>query len=264
MRTRPIIIAGFIFALILCLYLLSPWFVPVPPPGDVLLERARQENVKADREAKERKEAHARDQTKLKEFFENRRDSTKFCWVHNKSLKVDYVRIAYSLIIPRWEYREAQEKRFPNSNRFALGGCVIKEDSPECTYVLFCPQCREEETQWETDHHIGPAIKVPDKDEFVSIGADEASGHLLKKIEVVYREFNIAGMVRVNVFISKRGEVIHAEPIKGHQLLLSAASDAAKRLKYKPFVRDGKRVQAITELEIPFALARPTASGAKH
>ena len=155
MRTRVIVIAGVTFALILCLYPLSPWFVPVPPPGDVLLERARHEKVIADREAKERKEAHARDQTKLKELFENRRESTKFCWAHNKILKADYVRIAYGLIIPPREYREAQEKRFPNSNRFTLGGCVIKGDSPECAYVLFCPQCREEETRWEADHHIG-------------------------------------------------------------------------------------------------------------
>ena len=79
MRMRPMLIAGATFALILCLYPLSPLFVPVPPPGDILLERARHEKVIADRDAKMRKDAHEREQSKLKELFENRRDSTKFC-----------------------------------------------------------------------------------------------------------------------------------------------------------------------------------------
>ena len=215
----PVVVAGTIVALYICLYLVSPWLVSLPAPDEALLERAKREKVKAEREHREANEKYAREQSSLKELFENQRDSKNFSWTHNKILKADYVPIVYGLIIPPWEYRQAEEKKFPNSNRIVHGGCVYKKDSPEFAYVLFCTLCREEQTRWEVLHHIGSAAEVTNKDRFVSISADEATHHLLRKTEAAYpplaRQAQITGVVRMNQFISKRGRVVFVELISG-------------------------------------------------
>ena len=266
MRVRSVIIVGISVAIvatmILCFYLILPLFLPIPVPAEVLRDKAKEEKAKAEREDKERQAAYRKHQDRLKMLFEQKRDGTEICQVHKDNLEADRVRIAYGLIILPQEYLEAEERQFPNSNKVAYGGCVWREDSPEFAYVFFCTQCRDEETRWEAQHHIGPVTQVPNKEKFVSIGEDEASGHLLSKIDVIYPQLaeqaRITGVVRVNLFISPTGRVIYVELVKGHPLLSQAAIDVARTLVYRPFVRGGKRVQAITELAIPFAL--PNAS----
>ena len=135
-----------ILSAILGLYLISPLFVTVPMPPAILLEKANQETEKN----KERHAAYGRDQERIRMLFEEKLEGSEICQVHKENLKPDRVRIAYGLILPRHEYEEAQKRQFPNSNKFAHGGCVVRK--PEVAYVLFCTRCREQETRWKAQH----------------------------------------------------------------------------------------------------------------
>jgi len=132
-----------ILSAILCLYMISPLFVTVPMPADILREKANEEKKKD----KERHEAYRRVQERIRILFEEKLEGSEICQVHKDNLKPDRVAIAYGLILHSQEYLEAQKRQFPNSNRFAYGGCVVRK--PEVAYVLFCTRCREEETRWK-------------------------------------------------------------------------------------------------------------------
>lgn len=209
MRARSVIIVAILVGttttMILCLYLILPLFVPILAPAEVLRDKANQEKEKAGRQEQERREAYAKQQERLRKLFENKRDSIEICQIHNDNLKADRVRIAYGLIIPPQEYREAQEGQFPNSNNLAYGGCIVQE--PEFACVLFCTRCREQESRWEAQHHKGPKTEKPNKENFTPIGSDEAAAHLVKKVEATYpglaEQARIAGVVKLNLYINQ-------------------------------------------------------------
>lgn len=103
-----------------------------------------------------------------------------------------------------------------------------------------------------------PPIEKPNKDNFIFIEADEAAAHLVKKVEPTYppvaRQARVTGVVKLSLFINKSGRVEHVELVNGHPLLSQAAIDAARKLEYRPFVRKTLPVEALTEIEIRFAL----------
>lgn len=87
----------------------------------------------------------------------------------------------------------------------------------------------------------------------VSISAEEASAHLLERVEPVYpalaKAAKIQGVVRLELTIDEGGAV-SPRILSSHPLLAQAALDAVKRWKYKPFEQGGKQVVARTEIEI--------------
>jgi TonB family protein len=62
------------------------------------------------------------------------------------------------------------------------------------------------------------------------------------------------GVVKVEVTISETGEVAAVDKTTGPGLLQSAAKDAIKKWKFKPFLRDGQPVKAIGFVSFNFAL----------
>jgi len=132
-------------------------------PADILREKANEEKEKD----KERHAAYGREQERIRILFAEKLEGSEICQVHKDNLKPDRVRIAYGLILPCQEYLEAQERQFPNSNKFAHGGCIVRK--PEVAYVLFCTRCREQETRWEAQHQRAPRTL------FQSISPDKPS-----------------------------------------------------------------------------------------
>lgn len=62
------------------------------------------------------------------------------------------------------------------------------------------------------------------------------------------------GVVRVDVTISETGDVTEVQKASGPPMLQSAAKDAIKKWKFKPFVRDGQPVKAIGYVSFNFNL----------
>ena len=83
-------------------------------------------------------------------------------------------------------------------------------------------------------------------------------GYATKQPSPVYpssaRSIRAAGIVKVEVTINETGDVSEVQKTSGHQLLQSAARDAIRKWKFKPFVRDGQPVKATGFVNFNFAL----------
>jgi protein TonB len=62
------------------------------------------------------------------------------------------------------------------------------------------------------------------------------------------------GVVRVEVVVDEEGKVAKVQNLSGPSLLQSAAKDAVKKWKFKPFTRDGQPVKASGFLSFNFNL----------
>jgi protein TonB len=68
------------------------------------------------------------------------------------------------------------------------------------------------------------------------------------------RNMRTTGMVRVEVTVDENGEVAEVQKLSGPSLLQSAAKDAIRRWKFKPFTRDGQPVRATGFVNFNFSL----------
>jgi TonB family protein len=62
------------------------------------------------------------------------------------------------------------------------------------------------------------------------------------------REQNIRGQVAIQILVSEAGDVEGSQVISGDPLLRDAALEAAKRWRFKPFLKGGQPVAAIAKL----------------
>jgi hypothetical protein len=69
------------------------------------------------------------------------------CSVHKVRLLEAEVPVRYGRVVFSRAYVRA-ERRFPNSQSFALGGCYILPDNPKTRAVRYCPRCRKAEADW--------------------------------------------------------------------------------------------------------------------
>jgi TonB family protein len=65
----------------------------------------------------------------------------------------------------------------------------------------------------------------------------------------------LQGQVLVRVFISETGDVEDVEVLRGDPILAEAAVNAAKKWKYKPFIRGGKRIKVNTKISFDFTFS---------
>lgn len=63
----------------------------------------------------------------------------------------------------------------------------------------------------------------------------------------------LQGEVIIKVNVSETGDVERAEVVSGNAILGHAAMDAAKKWKFKPFIRNGKPVKVSTNIPFDFA-----------
>ncbi len=68
------------------------------------------------------------------------------------------------------------------------------------------------------------------------------------------RSMRATGIVKVEVTISETGDVSDVQKTSGPSLLQTAAKDAIRKWKFKPFVRDGQPVKATGFVNFNFAL----------
>ena len=68
------------------------------------------------------------------------------------------------------------------------------------------------------------------------------------------KQARIAGAVRFTAVIGRDGTVQKLTLVSGNPLLVAAAQEAAQKWRYKPALRNGEPVEAVTQIEISFTL----------
>jgi TonB family protein len=92
----------------------------------------------------------------------------------------------------------------------------------------------------------------------IRVSEGVSKGLLEKRVEPAYpqeaRRKQVEGLVILKVIISTTGDVSEASLLKGDPLLASAAIDAVKQWKYKPFLLNGQAVEVEAQVTVPFTL----------
>jgi TonB family protein len=97
----------------------------------------------------------------------------------------------------------------------------------------------------------------------VRVSSGVASGLVETKVAPVYpplaRQARIQGVVILQVLISTTGDVEKADLISGHPMLATAAIEAVKQWKYKPYLLNGEPIEVETQVQVNFSLSdKPT------
>lgn len=96
------------------------------------------------------------------------------------------------------------------------------------------------------------------------IQSNVMEGNLLSAPRPIYPNFarisHIEGKVSMRATISKAGSVKTLHVIKGPQALRSAAIDAVRNWRYKPYLVDGRPVEVATTVYVDFSLKSPPAT----
>jgi TonB family protein len=100
---------------------------------------------------------------------------------------------------------------------------------------------------------VGPA--TPSR---IRVGGNVQRCNLLMKVDPVYpalaQQARIQGTVRFQVIISADGHVHNTQLVSGHPLLVQAATEAVQQWVYRPTILNGKAVEVVTTVDVPFVL----------
>jgi TonB family protein len=97
--------------------------------------------------------------------------------------------------------------------------------------------------------HAGP---LPDSTHLIAIKTEKA------KYPFEARKEKLQGQVLVQIHVSETGDVDQTEVVSGDATLAKAAVEAARKWKFKPYIKDGKPVQVSTKLPFNFAFSETT------
>lgn len=105
----------------------------------------------------------------------------------------------------------------------------------------------EAQTERKDAHARPPSARVP---------SDVMERLLTRKVDPAYpeaaRRANIQGIVVLDAIIAADGTVIHLQPISGPEVLTSAAMDAVRWWRFRPYRAQGEPVPVETSLAIEF------------
>jgi len=76
------------------------------------------------------------------------------------------------------------------------------------------------------------------------------------------KQNHIEGVVKLEATLGKDGSVQNLKVISGHPLLAKAALDSVAHWRYKPTLLNGEPVQVVTEVDVNFALTKPSGAEA--
>jgi protein TonB len=84
-------------------------------------------------------------------------------------------------------------------------------------------------------------------------------GMLIRRVQPVYptpaRNARIQGKVLLQAIISREGKIEQLQVISGHPMLVSAALDAVRQWRYRPYVLNGEAVDVETQVTVNFVLS---------
>jgi protein TonB len=92
----------------------------------------------------------------------------------------------------------------------------------------------------------------------VNVSQGVSQGLLIKRVEPRYPVNALAthtqGTVQIDATIDKEGRVLNPKVLSGSVLLASAALDAVRQWRYKPYLLDGQPVEIHTQITINFKM----------
>lgn len=84
-------------------------------------------------------------------------------------------------------------------------------------------------------------------------------GNLVYRVQPVYpelaRQARIQGPVRLRAVISRTGTIENLQALSGHPMLVSAAVNAVRQWRYRPYLLNGEPVEVETEITVNFILS---------
>jgi TonB family protein len=93
----------------------------------------------------------------------------------------------------------------------------------------------------------------------VEVPAESLQKLLINRIAPVYpplaRAARIQGTVILKVIVNKVGEIRDLEVVSGHPMLVPSATEAVRKWRYTPYVKDGEPVEVTTTIQVNFQLA---------
>lgn len=86
-----------------------------------------------------------------------------------------------------------------------------------------------------------------------------AEGNLIYRVQPTYptlaRQARIQGPVELRAIISKNGTIENLTVLSGHAMLVSAAIDAVKKWRYRPYLLNGEPIEVETGITVNFVLS---------
>ena len=102
-----------------------------------------------------------------------------------------------------------------------------------------------------------PHLAVPQR---IRVSSGVSQRLLLTKVPPQYpqeaKDQHIQGVVVMEVIIDKEGNVANVQLISGHPMLASAAIDAVKQWKYKPYLLNQIPLEVHTQVQVNFTLVQ--------
>jgi TonB family protein len=91
----------------------------------------------------------------------------------------------------------------------------------------------------------------------VRVSSGTMAAYNVKMVRPIYPSDAKSGQVVLRVTISKQGDVTKVTPVVGSPILITAAIDAVKQWKYKPYVLNGQPVEVDTTIRLGADFALP-------
>jgi len=86
-----------------------------------------------------------------------------------------------------------------------------------------------------------------------------AEGNLLYRVQPLYpilaRQARIQGTVELRAIISKAGTIENLTVLRGHAMLVSAAVEAVKHWRYRPYLLNNEPIEVETDITVNFTLS---------
>jgi TonB family protein len=99
----------------------------------------------------------------------------------------------------------------------------------------------------------------------ITVGGNVQQSMLVSQVAPVYpplaKAARIQGSVRLQVLLSREGEVSEVSVVSGHPLLVQAAVEAVKQWKYRTTLLNGQPVEVMTQVDVNFTLDDKGAAG---
>lgn len=128
-----------------------------------------------------------------------------------------------------------------------------KREDPPKQIVVQNPQPTD---STEAVKQSGPAAETPKAEGPMDVGSLIA--YATKQSSPVYppaaKSMRSTGVVRVEVTVDESGQVAEVQKTSGPPLLQTAAKDAVRKWRFKPFTRDGQPVRAVGFVNFNFSL----------
>ena len=86
-----------------------------------------------------------------------------------------------------------------------------------------------------------------------------AEGNLIYRVQPIYpplaRAARIQGTVQLRAVISRMGTIENLTVLNGHAMLVTAAVEAVKQWRYRPYLLNGEPIEVETEITVNFTLS---------